>query len=160
MTKVVFGHIIKIRRMVRYLDLGKNLIKPGKKYYHNALKEFNEAPKSYFDINTGQIIRYEYRYVSKQKEVFTIDDLVEYWCRITKQERSPKIEGAMVWLSNKYDVDLILFMIDAMKDFCDANSLNYPDTPLEIQDYIQDAKENIVRKISEAEFDNEQRKVC
>jgi hypothetical protein len=133
----------------------RNLLTPGKFYYHNDLRLTSPPPKRELDYDTGEIkIVSNVPYFLEMKASYTIDDLIRYYAKqfrikITKEDWS-RYQGSFNWLLKNYKLETILFMIDATVNHCEAEDLPVPSTPLEIRNYYREALEAKNAKKTEA----------
>lgn len=136
---------------------GGNLLKPGKIFYHNELRVVPDAPKVYFDINTGEMKRVKQDYFLEMRASYTLDDLYNYIAK--KEYLSKSIEdrsraiGCLRYLTNRYDIDYLLFLIDTVNDIY-SSKLKYLRNILDISDYEHEASENYRRRITECAISN------
>jgi hypothetical protein len=125
-----------------------NLIEKDKKYLHSRLMVLPEPLISSIDqdgkIHHTNLEGFQERYV----EYFTLDELVDYYYskfpRVTQFRNRDK--GALRYLLAKYDLDLLLFMIDvASLDYIAEDSMP-PLDPFVIRNYEQEAIRAYQRK--------------
>ena len=130
-----------------------NLIDPQKFYYHNQLRVFPDAPTRTLNPNTGVIEKNEFEYFLEIKASYTIDDLINYLSTKTTFSNiisnKTKLIGGLKFLLNKHDIDFLLFLIDALCVIYD-NQKRKSKNIFEIEDFIEDAKNNYNMKISES----------
>lgn len=133
-----------------------NLIDPRKMYFHSELRITPGGPKLDFDYNTGELIRITPEYFLELRDSYTIDNIIDYF--ISKKDlynpnaivSRKRIEGSVKWLLSKYELEEILYMIDAANDTISYNDLMKLKGIIDIQDYYSSAKEVITLKITEA----------
>lgn len=122
----------------------KNLLKPGKFYYHNDLRLTSKPPKRVIDYDTGEIKIINEPYFLEMKASYSINDLIHYYIRQTGQGNEqdiPRYLGSFQWLLKHYTVEEILFMIDIMVNMQKSEDLPPIQSPLDIQKYYREAKE-------------------
>jgi hypothetical protein len=149
------GAMMDLKAYFRNLKPTKvNLLKPCNFYYHNELRITTPPPVVDFDYNTGELIRTVEDYYLEMKASYTIDELANYF--LSKVGLCPgeamtknRIIGALQWLANNYDIDLILFMIDIADDIIVTNNLNKLRIPSDVKEYYAEAKELMNNKITE-----------
>jgi hypothetical protein len=130
-----------------------NLIDPQNFYYHNELRVFPEAPRRTLNPNTGVIEKTEFEYFLEIKASYTMDDLINYigsknpFTNIVSNKT--KLTGSLKFLLNKYDMDFLLYLIDALCVSYD-NQKRKAKNIFEIEDFIEEAKFNYNLKFSES----------
>lgn len=130
-----------------------NLIDPQMFYYHSELRVFPEPPKRTLNPNTGIIEKEEFEYFLEIKASYTIDDLINYLS--TKSaftniiNNRNKLIGSIKFLLNKYNIDFLLFLIDALVVIFD-NQKRKAKSIFEIEDFIEEAKINYNMKVNES----------
>lgn len=121
-----------------------NLLKQGKFYFHNALRMTSPPPKREIDYDSGEITSISTPYFLEMRASYTVDELVDYYGRqigtkLRSHEKARYI-GSFKWLLKTYDVEMILFMIDATVNMCIAEDMPMPYNPLDIQKYMKEAE--------------------
>lgn len=121
-----------------------NLVSPTRFYLHNALRLTSPPPKRSIDYDSGEITSVSIPYFLEMKASFTVDDLVKYYGRQTgirlKSHELSRYAGSFKWLLKSYDVEQILFMIDATINMCMAEDMPMPYNVLDIQKYYKEGQ--------------------
>lgn len=121
-------------------------------YYHNELRLIPEAPMKCFDLNTGEIKTVYQEYFLEMRASYTIEDLYNYIKKkeflAKTMENESRAKGSLKYLTGKYDIDFLLFLIDTANEIFSYN-LRYARNILDISDYEIEAKENYERRITE-----------
>lgn len=120
-----------------------NLLEP-KFYYHNQLRILPPPPESEYDPYTCTIKSTPIEYFLEIRASYTINDLMEYIAQKESMKylfnNKPRLLGALKVQITKYDIDLLLFLIDVV-DVIYCNKKNYLKNIFEIDDYVKEAKE-------------------
>ena len=121
-------------------------------YYHNQLRILPPPPVSEYNPYTCTITHSEIEYYLEMRASYTLDDLIEYIKTKTSMKylfnNKPRLLGALKVQITKYDIDLLLFLIDVV-DVIYCNKKNYLKNIFEIDDYLQEAKECLNLKHTE-----------
>ena len=132
----------------------KNLLRTGKFYYHNELRVTTPPPVVDFDYNTGEIKRIVQDYYLEMRASYTLEDLTNYF--LSKQGLCHKeavtfsrVKGAIKWLLDQFEVDLVLFMIDISNDIIMTNNYNKLRVPSDVKEYYADAVQLFQKKVTE-----------
>lgn len=125
-----------------------NLLKHDRGYIHNELIITNPAPKKMYDFNTGEIVMCgeENDFYLEYRASYTIEDMYNY---IKKQsafydviDNFDRSIGTIKYLCSKYDVEHVLFMIDAIQKEYDATLIGKVKSLIKINEYSVLAREN------------------
>ncbi len=118
---------------------GTNILKPDVFYYHNQLRVLPPPPRVTVDYNTGQISREVTEYFLEMRASYTVGELLNYYhCRSHTSDRKithNRFIGSLEWLLKHFDIDELLFMIDAMVDHITNNNLPPPEKITILTDY-------------------------
>lgn len=121
-------------------------------YYHNELRLIPNAPMKCLDINTGEIETVYQEYFLEMRAGYTVNNLWEYIKKkeflANTMENEARAKGSLKFLTGKYDVDYLLFLIDTANEMYGCN-LRYARNILDISDFEKEAKENYQRRITE-----------
>lgn len=132
----------------------QNLLEPNRFYHHNNLRLTSAPPKRELDYDSGEIKVINEPYFLEIKASYTVSDLTIYYARQVNQsltkDKKVRYEGSFNWLLKSFDVEQILFMIDATANYCTAEDQPLPHTPLKIQDFYQEGKMMFDNKKTEA----------
>lgn len=121
----------------------KNLLEPGKFYYHNDLRITSKPPKREIDYDSGEIRVINEPYFLEMKASYTVDDLISYYIRQVgrgSKQDFPRFRGSFEWLLRSFTLEEILFMIDTTVNMCQSEDMPLPMSPLDIQKYYREAK--------------------
>jgi hypothetical protein len=134
-----------------------NLLKPMNIYYHNELRITTPPPVVDFDYNTGEMTRTIENYFLEMRASYTTDNLTQYFTTkpgLVANETMTynRIKGMLRWLTESYNIDLILYMIDVANDVIVTNNLNKLKMPSDIKEYYSEAKEIMQNKITETKI--------
>lgn len=123
-----------------YREDPNNLMENGRFYYHVALQEVPPPPQRWVnEYGDSEVI--ETPFFLEMKERFTAADLEAYYRRFMPLEGDPRaIRGAFEYLAKTYDLELLLYMIDATAGQCQLENYDYPLTPLEVKDRVREAR--------------------
>lgn len=128
-----------------------------KMYYHNELRLIPEAPMKCLDINTGEIETVYQDYFLEMKASYTIEDLCKYIKKkeflSNTMENEARAKGSLKFLTGKYDIDFLLFLIDTANEMYSCN-LRYARNILDISDFEREAKGNYERRVTECAISN------
>lgn len=138
-----------------YTGMDRNLIDSGNTFfYHNLLRCCPAPPTISWDINTGDIVSVptEDHYLEMRASI-TAKQLVDYYVAQLQIEPNEvnenRYKGSMVYLVDKYGLDLTLYMIDITRDMIYSEHLPKPTTPMSVAENMYQAKEILDQKISE-----------
>lgn len=116
--------------------------------YHNDLRE-QVQPVSIKFLEDGTMIREAPNNSFNMKEYYTIDNALQYYYKLTKQQPSnitvKRDEGKLNYLLKEFDIDEILFAIDITNEDKKASGSKLYDL-FDIQKNIERAKKGIKRK--------------
>jgi hypothetical protein len=133
----------------------RELIEPGKFYYHRRLRIMPLPPSSYIGRD-GKVY-----YTNEEKEwylemvkSFTDQDLLDYFCteffiELDHPDDIKQFKGALNYLVNRYGLDLVLFTIDYLVDQIISGLALPPHQPLDIKTYIPIVEELYEEKKAE-----------
>lgn len=125
-------------------------------YYHNQLRITSPPPKRYFDYNTGEIVKIEEPYFLEMRASYTIEDLCEYYIKqMGLKDIHPQDENrfakAFLYVLKKYDLETVLFMVDAMVNEVLSEGLNKEKhNPLKIVEWKDVALMHYNEKVTES----------
>jgi hypothetical protein len=131
-----------------------NLLKPDEFYWHNQLRLMPGATKVTLDIDSGEITRKQEPWFLEMKASFTLDEVVAYYLSqfglCTPQINLNKYRGTFRYLLTRYDVDLLLFMIDSCVNQRRDSDDGPPLEPITLNEYERSAQSSMNRKITES----------
>lgn len=124
-----------------------NLLEPGKFYYHPALQVAPPPPVVIqLDDGTFQSSYETEEFFLEVKESFTFDDLVAYFYKVMGLDGQGFKErdiGAFKHIMKSYDIDTILYTIDAALFYAEDYCKSLPKNPFDIRDYIEEGEHNL-----------------
>lgn len=131
-----------------------NLLKPNKTYYHNELRLMPGPPKRELDYNTGEIKKVVEEYFLEIRASYTIDNLVDYFIKQfdlpSNGDERKRYIGGFKYLLKTYNIDLVLFMIDAAANLTYSEDRNQRDfNPLDLAEYRHAAETATMNKQTE-----------
>lgn len=133
-----------------------NLLNPNQFYYHSQLRIFPAPIKKQIDYNTGEIVTVnKQEYFLEMKSSYTIDDAVLYYCKqmnlnVPKEDKEKnRFAGPIKYIVDKIGIEMFLFCVDSASNHIKEMDLKRLKSPLEVQDYYDDAKNNYNAKITE-----------
>lgn len=138
----------------------KNLLNPYRVYFHNEIRMAPKPVTIDFDYDSGEVKRANEEYFLEMRASYTIEDLMKYYLSkpnlvSNRTAFTSRVRGGLEWLVNSYDLELVLYMIDASNDhisFCNLNSLK---NVMDIQDYYTEAKEIYQRRYNESKVNGD-----
>lgn len=143
-----------VTKMMRGRSATPNLMNSRRFYYHNALRLTAAAPKREINYDSGEIISVNEPYFLEMKASFNVDDLVDYYVRHikpeTRKDTASRYKGVFSYLLKSYNVEEVLFMIDALVNHVLSNDAKKPSTPFECENYYTEAVEMRDKKKTEA----------
>lgn len=123
----------------------RNLLKDTSLRLHPELRITPPPPVTHFDINTGEIVRYQEDFYLEPVASFSADDLYRYY--ISKDKllvpgwTEKRIMGGLTHLLTRHSVEDILFMIDAAELEVTTNNKKPSPVSASIEEYYQRAIE-------------------
>lgn len=134
-----------------------NLLHPLKFYYHKELRIISPPPVIDFDYDTGERTVTYSDYFLEMKSSYTLEDLYNYISSFDDLYNKNiydknKVIGTLKWLYEKYDIELLLYMIDASNDYISTNGLQPLTNLFDIQTYYNYAKEKLDAKINQSKI--------
>lgn len=124
-----------------------NLLEPGKFYYHPALQVAPPPPVVFqLDDGTFQSSYETEEFFLEVKESFTFEDLTAYFYKVMGldgQGFKERDMGAFKHIMKSYDVDTILYTIDAALFYAEDYCKSLPKNPFDIRDYIDEGQYNL-----------------
>ena len=131
----------------------RNLLDPTLFYYHSELRMTSAPPKREIDYDSGVITTINEPYFLEMKASYTVEDLIKYYAKQTRlnlmEHEINRFKGSFIWLLKTYNLEEVLFMIDATVNMCMAEDLPMPDSPLDIQRYLKDGRLARNEKVTE-----------
>lgn len=131
----------------------ENLLRQGTFYYHNELRLTCRPPQRSIDYDSGEITILNEPYFLEMKASYTVEELVQYYARQTglqlKDYEVSRYKGSFNWLIKQYNVEMVLFMIDATVNYSRSEDQPMPYSPLDIQRYQADAVSARNEKVTE-----------
>lgn len=130
---------------------GDNLVDPDHFYYHSQLHLTPPPPVTRVNLETGEIEEVSEPWYLEIRCSYRLDDLLDYYLSRFPAEESEmdRIIGAMKWLVRRYDLDLILFMIDACYSAVLQGEASPPESPLRLRNFLTEAQEALEQKRNE-----------
>lgn len=144
--------IVRIFQNEKPDESNPNLLKPGWFYYHSELRLSPPPPKSKYDPKTRTIVREVEPYFLEMKASYTLEELVEYYCKTMGLEINPnrmtRYKAAFLSLLESYSLDLILFTIDAAADIRAQEGQSPLSNPFVLTDYMEVGELNLQTKVT------------
>lgn len=124
---IMFSYMNSIpKRQLRILDILKhrssqsNMIKQNTMYYHKELRVQPEPSVTNIDYNTGIMVSSGQKFFVELVASYTMNDLVKYLLSFgyidTIEYPINRIKGLLKFYLGKYDIDTVLFMMEAVLD--------------------------------------------
>lgn len=127
-----------------------NLIEPDVFYYHNALRKTSAPSRMVFNEETREYERIEEPFFLEMKDVFTMEDLLEYWYESNglryNEHHIKQDKGRFQYLLGFYDIDEILFMIDIAQEERKRMKARPLTNAFQLEKYHEQAEEAIKQK--------------
>lgn len=122
-----------------------NLLIPNKMYYHNELRITSKPPVIDYDYDTGEYIRKVDDYFLEMRASYTLEELTAYFKRnvhlyIPEIMNDSRLKGALKWLTQNYDIEMVLFMIDIAENQIAFNDAQPLKNPSNLHEYFMNAK--------------------
>lgn len=117
-------------------------IQIGRFYYHPLLQETSRPPAYFLDKETMNLVKLEVEpFFLEIKESFTVEDVLEYYYSSHRKDPLPGTAAlTQVYnLTQSFDLDLILYMIDASSEDMFDNK-GGAKTPAFLTEYLEQAK--------------------
>lgn len=152
---------IRVSDIVKCSDrTQKNLLNPYRIYFHNEVRIAPKPVTIDFDYNTGEVIRANEEYFLEMRASYTIEDLIKYYLSkpnlvSNKHVINSRIKGGLEWLVQNYDLELVLYMIDATNDHISCCNLSALKNVMDIQEYYSEAKEVYQRRYNESKVNGD-----
>lgn len=131
-----------------------NLLKPNTNYHHNELRLMPGPPKRELDYNTGEIKKISEDYFLEIRASYTIENLVDYFVKQfdlpANGDSFKRYIGGFKYLLKTYNIDTVLFMIDAAANLAYSEDKNRRDfNPLSLAEYRHTAETAMMNKQTE-----------
>lgn len=127
-----------------------NLMEQDVFYYHNLLRNTSSPTKIVVDEDTGRLVRKSEPFFLEMKKRFTMKDLMDYWydqMNITPNDHMKRQdEGKFNYILGNYNIDEVLFAIDASKTIRSEMHVRLLRNAFELDRYMDDAREFIKAK--------------
>lgn len=122
-----------------------NLLEIGKFYFHPEL-QIAPPPPTVVQLDDGSFVSsYESEpFFLEVRETFTMEDLVDYFYKrmgINGVGFKERDIGAFKHIMRSYDLDTILYTIDAAKFFAEDLLKQIPKSPFDIRDFVDQGME-------------------
>lgn len=126
-----------------------NLLDPYRFYYHSQLHIAPPPPRLVMDLESGECHSTSEPWFLEMKASYTPRDLMTYYRhRIGLEGSAERATGAIKWITGRYDIEHLLFMVDAMRADIDGGC-QPPTSPLQLREYERQAREAMEQKQSE-----------
>ena len=137
------------KKMVR-----TNLLIPNKMYYHNELRITSKPPVIDYDYDTGEYVRKVEDYFLEMRASYTLEELTNYFKRnahlyIPEIMNDCRLKGALKWLTQNYDIEMVLFMIDIAENQIAFNDAPPLKNPSNLHEYFLNAKASYECKMNQ-----------
>ena len=141
-----------------------NLLKPGTLYFHNELRLTPAAPVSTVNYDTGEITKQIEPYFLEMRASYTVNDLYDYFVTKTRLYDKmclykKKFIGGLEWLITRYDLDMLLYMIDIAEDDVACNDRRPLTSPIGVEEYASTAKAALEHKLTDSRMNGGDRVV-
>lgn len=133
--------------------VGGNLLRSDEFYWHNQLRVMPGPAKVEFDLDKGTITRKQEPWFLEMRASYTVEDLLDYYLKqfdLTSSDINVnKYLGTFRYLLSRYDIDLLLFMIDACANDRKEADEGPPLDPIIVGEYEYLGQQAMNRKITE-----------
>lgn len=124
---------------------GLNLLK-NEFYFHKELKILPTAGTVFYDYNSGTMTKQENEFYLEMRYDYTIDDLLNYVLSKDSFDKTLRINknktiGGLKWLLKKYDLQMILYMIDSADSKIKFSNYNKLRNIIDVQEYYDEAQQ-------------------
>ena len=132
-----------------------NILKNPGYYYHNELRIMSPPPVVTVDYNTGSITRKLTDYYIEMRCSYTVEELYNYFLQHDKLYNKRYIDqskciGGLKWmLNNKFNIELILYMIDIANDMAIANDTHPLVSILDLQHFAKGAEDALNQRVTQ-----------
>lgn len=131
-----------------------NLLIPNKMYYHNELRITSKPPVIDYDYDTGECVRKVEDYFLEMRASYTLEELTAYFKRnahlyIPEIMTDSRLKGALKWLTQNYDIEMVLFMIDIAENQIAFNDAPPLKNPSNLHEYFLNAKAGYEHKMNQ-----------
>ena len=135
-------------------DTEPNLLTTDRFYLHPELRVTSNPPVIEVNIDSGEMIRHVEPYYLEMAYSYSPSELMNYYLSkeilIPKNYDRKRFEGAFRHLLSKYDIEVILFMIDRAYDEVTSFDKGSLTTPFEIEEHYAGALHAITQCLSQA----------
>lgn len=132
----------------------KNLLKPNRIYFHSQLILTSGKPDIDFDYNSGQMKVCLTNYYFENVASYTFNNVVDYYkskaIYSTEYVSDQRINGTFKWLIDKYDIEVLLFMIDIYDEWVECNIIDNSYNPIELSNAYKNAIISYKNKTNES----------
>ena len=123
----------------------KNLVKDGVFYYHNELRITSPPPTVSYDINSGELIRKVQPYFLEMVASYDVENLMAFFKSKShlydnQTMSDSRLKGALDWLVNQYDLESVLFMIDAAEQAIAGETAKPLKNPSNLHEFFREGK--------------------
>jgi hypothetical protein len=146
----VVQNIYHIGEIMDKKEPPSNILEPDVFYYHGELRNMPKPPKLVKDKKTGEYIRHSEPFFLEIKPRYSMQELLNYWYE--QQAIKPtehmirQDEGKFKYILGNYNLDEILFSIDAANVIRKEQTLKPLRNAFELDKYIEHARELIAKK--------------
>ncbi|MBQ1769439.1 MAG: hypothetical protein IIZ99_01920 [Turicibacter sp.] len=132
----------------------KNLVEDGVFYYHNELRITSLPPVVHYDIDSGELIRKVQPYFLEMVASYDIENLINYYkTKIhlydAQTMNDSRLKGALEWLIKQYDLESVLFMIDAAEQAIAGETAKPLKNPSNLHEFFREGKK--MKELKETE---------
>lgn len=123
----------------------QNLVKDGVFYYHNELRITSSPPIVHYDIDSGELIRKVEPYFLEMVASYDVYDLMHYYKSKShlyddQTMSDSRLKGALEWLVGQYELESVLFMIDAAEQAIASEVTKPLKNPSNLHEFFREGK--------------------
>ena len=119
----------KIKDILSFTSGHENILKQSMTYYHKELRITPEPNMVDIDYNTGDMVSTKQEFFVEMAASYTLNELIQYLLSFgyvnTKQWQPNRLKGIMKHYIGKYEIDTVLFMIEAVANNIETKEFDF-----------------------------------
>jgi len=144
-------NIYHVEEIMGNMTPPNNLLETDVFYYHKELRSIPMPSRIILNKETREYERQEEAFFLEMKTVYTLEDALNYWYRVTKHTPSNadlrRDKGKLEYLLKSYDIDDILFMIDLALESYVSRKAKLTNL-FKVEDFADKARDTLMSKKS------------